>query len=204
MSVLLGILFFFSWVHLVADEAEFNMVREFGLLQFSKGALDRFVFCVGRRHHSDQVIAIEFQCARLYAAGSHHNRRRPRGDRRRGAERRDQRPALWRNRDADGAAVRLRAVATEPSRRGFLNPFASSEVEMPIGLGVASMRVSTSLDTNEKRGRSAHQPKADKPRRRHNSRLASPRAPNTSTFSTSVSILCCSRMISSSARRLIS
>src|SRR3546814_7804554 len=37
-------------------------------------------------------------------------------------------------------------------------PFASSEVEMPLGLGVTSMGVSTSLDTNGKRGASALHP----------------------------------------------
>ena len=41
------------------------------------------------------------------------------------------------------------------------NPFASSEVEMPLGLGLAPMGVSTSLDTNGKRGRAAPHPKAD-------------------------------------------
>jgi hypothetical protein len=34
---------------------------------------------------------------------------------------------------------------------GILNPFASSEVEMPLGLGAASMGVSTSLDTSGRR-----------------------------------------------------
>src|SRR3546814_13391946 len=37
-------------------------------------------------------------------------------------------------------------------------PFASSEVEIPLGLGVTSMGVSTSLDTNGKRGASALHP----------------------------------------------
>src|SRR3546814_2396901 len=34
-------------------------------------------------------------------------------------------------------------------------PFASSEVEIPLGLGVTSMGVSTSLDTNGKIGRAS-------------------------------------------------
>src|SRR3546814_15178457 len=40
-------------------------------------------------------------------------------------------------------------------------PFASSEVEMPLGLGVTSMGVSSSLDTNGKRGASALHPIPD-------------------------------------------
>ena len=44
------------------------------------------------------------------------------------------------------------AVSRMVSRHiGLVTPFASSEVEMPLGLGATSTGVSTSLDTNGKR-----------------------------------------------------
>ena len=55
--------------------------------------------------------------------------------------------------DKSGSGSSDRKWTKEPQ-----SPFASSEVEMPLGLGATSMGVSTSLDTSGNRGRSPSTP----------------------------------------------